>query len=290
MNNIIKTRKQLSWRHFILLGLAILTLGGCSANQQAATTNGVVLEEITNDLRDIDEYVVLDYLDYSKILVDANNTYANDPRYANQTPDGLIDWRERYEGAEREDLPQLLQQVTVNGRAIQFPLSFAELDANFAAFDTMDLRNLKEENLTLTFKNNENGYMARFSDDEGGPWLANIVKEDVKEINVYFREGNGSKYNIIGLDTTVEYFVTTYDLRIAGIGIGNTFNEMYVALGQPTLVVVDHRGVRNAIYRLGKDKYSIYFESSKTINDPFQKREGAIYENVITDVSVTSND
>ena len=162
MNNIIKTRKQLSWRHFILLGLAIVTLGGCSANQQAATTNGVVLEEITNDLRDIDEYVVLDYLDYSKILVDANNTYANDPRYANQTPDGLIDWRERYEGAEREDLPQLLQQVTVNGLAIQFPLSFAELDANFAAFDTMDLRNLKEENLTLTFKNSENGYMARF--------------------------------------------------------------------------------------------------------------------------------
>ena len=290
MNNIIKTRKQLSWRHFILLGLAIVTLGGCSANQQATTTSAVVLEEIPNDLRAIKKYVRLDYLDYSKILVDANNTHANDPRYANQTPDGLIDWRERYEGAEREDLPQLLQQVTVNGRAIQFPLSFAELDENFAAFDTMDLRNLKEENLTFALKNNENGYMARFFDVGEGPWLTEILKNDVNLVNIYFHGNNSAGYKIVGLTTDIEYFVTTYDVRVAGIGIGNTFNEMYTVFGTPTFVTIDSRWGKEVIYRLGKEAYSISFRSSAVISNPFLEREGEIYENVITEVSVLSND
>lgn len=293
MNNIIKTRKQLSWRHFILLGLAIVTLGGCSANQQAATTNGVVLEEIFNDVRAKKEYAVLNYLDYSKMLIDANNTYANDPRYADQTLDGLIDWRERYEGAEREDLPQLLQQVTVNGRAIQFPLSFAELDANFAAFDTMDLRNLKEENLTLAFRNSGNRYMIRiyFMPSPSGEFLtSSILQDDLNQIDVNFRRNSAGGYEVIGLDTSVQNFVSTYDLRIVGIGIGNTLNEMYAVLGAPTFIEISDNGEKTIIYRQGKDDYSIIFRSTPTINDPFTEKEGAVYKNIITEISVFYND
>ena len=52
-------------------------------------------------------------------------------------------------------------------------------------------------------------------------------------MNIGFLYGNGKKV-IINLQTSIDSGIESdFDLKIAGIGIGNTFNEMYEVLGTP---------------------------------------------------------
>lgn len=273
----------------ILFMLGIFLLTACGGGKERILDG--VLEEKFNDLRALQRYVVLDYLDYDKIIMDENQTYADDPRYANQTPDGKVDWSKPQEWEERADLPQILDKVTVNGKAVQFPVSFEELGDEFAAFDKMDLKNLKEENLTLAFRNLENDYILRFHfmpSSKKEPYFVSIVRDDIDQIVLDILHDKEDGYKIIGFNTGIYKFPTTYDLRIDGIGIGNTFNEMYEKFGRPNGIefIEDQKFV---VYDYGDDNKNLTFWSASAISDPLNQTESRIYDNVITKVSIIYN-
>ena len=203
------------------------------------------------------------------ILDDKNNKQSATGRYANITPDKTIDWRTKDDIIGSKDTIEALKmfnKITLDGKKISLPTSIKELGEEYSEFENVEYSKITDDMLFLNIKNKKNninffvsyiGSLGKIKDLEDFvnlhlytitgkskeiPYKIKTtfpIVVDILKDNEYYLEAqiDTQDKSIIDLKSNDFYFLNgTADIRVDGIGIGSTLNEMYAKFGMPSYV------------------------------------------------------
>ena len=294
MKNISKFAKKV----FTLSLAAMLTLGVFSANANANL-------KVNHKDREGLKALILQNSN-SKIaekLLDKNGKQSATGRYANTTPDGKVKWNVENEyKISFTDAEGISKNITLDGKKVSFPMKFSVLGQKYAEFANVDFSKLNKDMIPIIVENTKNKMKMTIIDsvDKEDTTLIDMGYKQKSLMVDFYEEGK----NMIGvtIDTNdkkiMGFFsggagISKRELKVNGVGVGNTFNEMYAKFGTPvrvqknkmeksvytivTYVYVDEKGNMWDAYFANKDK--IY------INKKYVKTK----PNVITEVIITCN-
>ena len=236
-------------------------------------------------------------------LLDKNGKQSATGRYANTTPDGKVQWNvEKEYKLSFTDADGISKNITLDGKKVSFPMEFPVLGQKYAEFANVDFSKFKQDMIPIIVENTKNKMKMTIIDsvDKEDTTLIDMGYKQKSLMVDFYEEGK----NMIGvtIDTNdkkiMGFFsggagISKRELKVNGIGVGNTFNEMYAKFGTPvrvqkikmeksvytivTYVYVDEKGNMWDAYFANKDK--IY------INKKYVKTK----PNVITEVIITCN-
>jgi len=294
MKNIAKLNKKI----FALSLVGMLTVGVFTAN---ASANLKVNHKDREGLK-----ALILQSGNSKIaekLLDKNGKQSATGRYANATPDGKVQWNvEKEYKLSFTDAEGISKNITLDGKKVSFPMEFSVLGQKYAEFANVDFSKFKQDMIPIIVENTKNKMKMTIIDsvDKEDTTLIDMGYKQKSLMVDFYEEGK----NMIGvtIDTNdkkiMGFFsggagISKRELKVNGIGVGNTFNEMYAKFGTPvrvqkikmeksvytivTYVYVDEKGNMWDAYFANKDK--IY------INKKYVKTK----PNVITEVFITCN-
>ena len=294
MKNISKYAKKI----FALSLVGMLTVGVFTAN---ASANLKVNHKDREGLK-----ALILQSGNSKItekLLDKNGKQSATGRYANTTPDGKVQWNVENEyKLSFTDAEGISKNITLDGKRVSFPMKFSVLGQKYAEFANVDFSKFNKEMIPIIVENTKNKMKMTIIDsvDKEDTTLIDMGYKQKSLMVDFYEEGK----NMIGvtIDTNdkkiMGFFsggagISKRELKVNGIGVGNTFNEMYAKFGTPvrvqkikmeksvysivTYVYVDEKGNMWDAYFANKDK--IY------INKKYVKTK----PNVITEVFITCN-
>ena len=295
MKNISKYAKKI----FALSLVGMLTVGVFTANANAN------LKVNQKDVEGVKALILQsENLKIAEKLLDKNGKQSATGRYANTSPDGKVQWNiEKEYKLSFTDAEGISKNITLDGKKVSFPMKFSALGQKYAEFANVDFSKFNKNMIPIIVENTKNKMKMLITDTEiekddiliameykQKVILANFY-EEVKNIIGVAIDTNDKK--IMGLISKVWGMTNKRDLKINGIGVGNTFNEMYAKFGTPgiiqivkmeksvytivTYVYVDEKGNMWDAYFANKDK--IY------INKKYVKTK----PNVITEVIITCN-
>ena len=294
MKNISKFTKKV----FALSLAAMLTFGVFSAN---ANANLKVNHKDREGLK-----ALILQSGNSKIaekLLDKNGKQSATGRYANTTPDGKVKWNVENEyKISFTDADGISKNITLDGKKVSFPMKFSVLGQKYAEFANVDFSKFNKEMIPIIVENTKNKMKMTIIDsvDKEDNTLIDMGYKQKSLMVDFYEEGK----NMIGvtIDTNdkkiMGFFsggagISKRELKVNGIGVGNTFNEMYAKFGTPvrvqkikmeksvytivTYVYVDEKG----------NKWEAYFANDDKIY--INKRYVKTKPNVITEVFITCN-
>ena len=294
MKNISKFTKKI----FALSLAAMLTFGVFSAN---ANANLKVNHKDREGLK-----ALILQSGNSKIaekLLDKNGKQSATGRYANTTPDGKVKWNVENEyKISFTDADGISKNITLDGKKVSFPMKFSVLGQKYAEFANVDFSKFNKEMIPIIVENTKNQMKMTIIDsvDKEDNTLIDMGYKQKSLMVDFYEEGK----NMIGvtIDTNdkkiMGFFsggagISKRELKVNGIGVGNTFNEMYAKFGTPvrvqkikmeksvytivTYVYVDEKG----------NKWEAYFANDDKIY--INKRYVKTKPNVITEVFITCN-
>lgn len=234
------------------------------------------------------------YLNYDDIRIkDSEKNVEPSGIYSNNTSDMKITWNQSDVYDESIEIMKLFQNITLNGNKIKLPMDFKELGESFIGFENINLDIVENDKLPINYKDlnskhqvtllnkidslenkNTKKYMSILSDERNM-----LCRLEIAQID--------KQTKVAGISTSIHTpFQSQYDLKINGIGIGNTLNEMYDKLGKPTIHSFDEDGNKTIFYMYNSQKqnatYFIIIQSSNK-----SKEHIDIKNNVITDVSIS---
>ena len=294
MKNISKFTKKI----FALSLAAMLTFGVFSAN---ANANLKVNHKDREGLK-----ALILQSGNSKIaekLLDKNGKQSATGRYANTTPDGKVKWNVENEyKISFTDADGISKNITLDGKKVSFPMKFSVLGQKYAEFANVDFSKFNKKMIPIIVENTKNKMKMTIIDsvDKEDNTLIDMGYKQKSLMVDFYEEGK----NMIGvtIDTNdkkiMGFFsggagISKRELKVNGIGVGNTFNEMYAKFGTPvrvqkikmeksvytivTYVYVDEKG----------NKWEAYFANDDKIY--INKRYVKTKPNVITEVFITCN-
>lgn len=313
MTMIIKAKTRLN-RLISLMLLASIFLSGCTATGDQLTTTApettsIFLEEATTtnpmlagsngDLVFRNEYVDFNteykvpYVNYDEVFLKEDEENPTSGRYANLTADGKINWDVTETERLLEETPiakEMVLQLTIDGEKKPLPLKFADLGEAYAVFDQIDFSKLTNDMYPFTITDIKSGTKLYALSDYGEKTrLINVVNEDNILVMKVVVELN--RNYIIGVANGGMSEIAIKDIRVDGIGTGNTLNEIYEKFGTPIKYESRHTVMPNIQYFYETDQkvYSIllFYE------EEFSKGHGRVQRiknNVITSVDVYSRE
>ena len=157
-------------------------------------------------------------------------------------------------------------------------MTFSNLGGQYAEFNNVDFSKLNNDKAPFIIENTKTKMKMLVLDADGMP-MNSDMGFDQEAIIVELLGGGKHKIGvsinpkdkkIIGLNTNGGSFSSERDLKINGIGVGSTFNEMYAKFGNPykiqknktdkyteTMVMyghLDEKGNMYAVYFVHSDK------------------------------------
>ena len=233
MKNISKYAKKI----FALSLVGMLTVGVFTAN---ANANLKVIPRDLNALKTLFQQKGK-YKTPASIL-DKNGKQSATGRYANKTPDGKVQWNveKNFEDVSPKS-EEISKNITLDGKKVSFPMTFSNLGGQYAEFKNVDFSKLNNDKAPFIIENTKTKMKMLVFDAEGMP-MNSDMGFDQEAIIVELLGGGKHKIGvsinpkdkkIIGLNTNGGSFSSERDLKINGIGIGSTFNEMYAKFGNP---------------------------------------------------------
>ena len=294
MKNISKYAKKI----FALSLVAMLTVGVFTAN---ANANLKVNHKDREGLK-----ALLLQNDNSKIaekLIDKNGKQSATGRYANATPDGKVQWNvEKEYKLSFTDAEGISKNITLDGKRVSFPMKFSVLGQKYAEFANVDFSKFNKEMIPIIVENTKNKMKMTIIDsvDKEDTTLIDMGYKQKSLMVDFYEEGK----NMIGVtvDTNdkkiMGFFsggagISKRELKVNGIGVGNTFNEMYAKFGSPVEVqiVKMEKSVYTIIAYVYLDekgnKWEAYFANNDKIY--INKKYVKTKPNVITEVLITCN-
>ncbi len=271
-----------------------------------------MLEEASDELvfmkgavREVNNDYTVPYLNYDDLLLSEGDEDLLDERYSNTTADGEINWDMKGELTFPNETPivdEMFLKATLNGKKISFPMKFKDLGEEYAVFDKIDFTKLDEDMsaFTITDRNTKNKIACLINLIEGYRQFDLLDKDDKFIISLIVDLKNNS---ICGLSTKCSAVLFTpekvntsvMDLRIDGIGLCSTLNEMYDKFGKPYEI----RGKENILspsiwyhrYNLNNDneRVDIHFDYSSEFYNPHTKSNVMVKPNMITGVILYRN-
>ena len=293
MKNIAKLNKKI----FALSLVGILTVGVFTAN---ASANLKVNHKDREGLK-----ALILQSGNSKIaekLLDKNGKQSATGRYANKTPDGKVQWNvEKEYKLSFTDAEGISKNITLDGKKVSFPMEFSVLGQKYAEFANVDFSKFKQDMIPIIVENTKNKMKMTIIDsvDKEDTTLIDMGYKQKSLMVDFYEEGK----NMIGvtIDTNdkkiMGFFsggagISKRELKVNGIGVGNTFNEMYAKFGTPVKVqIVKTENVHTIIAYVYLDekgnKWEAYFANDDKIfiNKKYVKTK----PNVITEVLITCN-
>ena len=293
MKNIAKLNKKI----FALSLVGILTVGVFTAN---ASANLKVNHKDREGLK-----ALILQSGNSKIaekLLDKNGNQSATGRYANTTPDGKVKWNVENEyKISFTDAEGISKNITLDGKKVSFPMKFSVLGQKYAEFADVDFSKLNKDMIPIIVENTKNNMKMTIIDsvDKEDNTLIDMGYKQKSLMVDFYEEGK----NMIGvtIDTNdkkiMGFFsggagISKRELKVNGIGVGNTFNEMYAKFGTPVKVqIVKTENVHTIIAYVYLDekgnKWEAYFANDDKIY--INKRYVKTKPNVITEVFITCN-
>ena len=293
MKNISKFTKKI----FVLSLVGILTVGVFTAN---ASANLKVNHKDREGLK-----ALILQSGNSKIaekLLDKNGKQSATGRYANTTPDGKVKWNVENEyKISFTDADGISKNITLDGKKVSFPMKFSVLGQKYAEFANVDFSKFNKEMIPIIVENTKNNMKMTIIDsvDKEDNTLIDMGYKQKSLMVDFYEEGK----NMIGvtIDTNdkkiMGFFsggagISKRELKVNGIGVGNTFNEMYAKFGTPVKVqIVKTENVHTIIAYVYLDekgnKWEAYFANDDKIY--INKRYVKTKPNVITEVFITCN-
>ena len=239
----MKKLGQLSKKLFAFSVILMLTVGAGAINAQGniniTKNNEAFLVKVMAQKSAFKKQQVL--IDYSSKKQVATG------RYADKTADGKISWNVSKD--TNYDLTpvamEMMKKLTLGGKKITLPTTFTSLGANYGEFDKFDYLKLNKDEKVVVLENTKNKANLLFE-------TTSLKITDLKKLGFHDFVLRGDLYQryrydlavgldlenmkIVGLYNSNNYLFATRDLKVDGVGIGSTFNEMYAKFGMPTLI------------------------------------------------------
>lgn len=267
--------------------LSLFLLSACNSGNKPIQNN--------NDSSfQINQYQDIPYLKYEEVFDDKKDSDTKTGRYANKTSDGQIDWlnnKSEYYGLT-PIVNDMFKKITLDDKKVALPMSFAQLGGEFRDFKNADYKNLSDDYSPITFKDSNSNtlYIGKLDPYPKLPkWNVFMSLFDSKNRFLIGIELNMENKDIQGLNNSM--LLSYKELKVDGIGVGNTFNEMYEKFGKPNIITVseDKKDI-TVIYSdmdNKKNNYVIAFKHRANIDNPKTKQKQDTKPNVITDVSIS---
>lgn len=236
------------------------------------------------------------------IIEDKAKKQAATGKYANATPDGKVKWNVQ-KGVVNGNTPiaeKMFSKITLDGKNITLPMDFNNLGAEFTGFSKFDFTKINEDMAPLIIENVGNKTKLFFitiilSGAENVPGVSealttvDVIKNGSFSIGVDINPKNKKIMGLIGINGNLT--LGEKDLKVDGIGVGSTFNEMYAKFGNPGMIIPVRDGLNDGVIAMyscaNKDKSKVYLIMFEHTNKVFTAKG---YENtkpnVITSVSV----
>ena len=290
----MKKLSQFSKKIFTLLLMAMFAFGllaGCSSSNLKVIPKD--MDALKSLLKEKGNFNV------HEDILDENGEQEATGIYANTTPDGKVNWNEEndYETVSPK-AEEISKNITLDDKKITLPMTFSDLGEQYAEFNNVDFSKLNNDMAPIIIENTKNKMNMLILNIDAMPMNA-TMGFDQEAVIVDLLGGGTHKISvginlkdkkIITLSTNGASFSSEKDLKINGIGVGNTFNEMYAKFGNP--VKIQKNEMNNytdtmAMYAYTDEKgnmYGAYFVHSD------KKFDGTNYiktkPNVITAVNV----
>ncbi len=227
----------------------------------------------------------LNYIDYDSFFLKDGEAQPTDQRHSDITSDGIVKWNIEGEKAygNSAKFEKLDKKITLNGKEINLPISFSDLDEKYSDFDLLDIKKISRDMCPFVIESKKYGtklyglsikdykryQMMRLADKDNIIIGSFQVNKDTSKIEgIFLPEG-----------------LPKLDVRINGIGVGSTANEMYEKFGAPFI----YMGKANwAFYYIddGDAEYIIIFMFDKEAYDYRKKAKSKVKKNTITHVII----
>ncbi|EFM40082.1 hypothetical protein HMPREF0379_0125 [[Eubacterium] yurii subsp. margaretiae ATCC 43715] len=236
------------------------------------------------------------------IIEDKNKKQAATGKYANATPDGKAKWNVQ-KGVVNGNTPiaeKMFSNISLDGKKITLPMDFKDLGGEFAGLAKFDFTKINEDMSPLIIENEVNKTKLFFlvvmltgADNVTGVskvlTTVDVIKNESFAIGVNINPANKKITGLNGRNGNL--ILSEKDLKVDGIGVGSTFNEMYAKFGNPGMIIPVRDGLNDGVIAMygctNKDKSKTYVIMFEHTNKVFTAKG---YENtkanVITSVSV----
>ena len=290
----MKKLSQFSKKIFTLLLMAMFAFGllaGCSSSNLKVIPKD--MDALKSLLKEKGNFKV------SESILDENGDQEATGIYADTTPDGKVNWNEEndYETVSPK-AEEISKNITLDDKKITLPMTFSDLGEQYAEFNNVDFSKLNNDMAPIIIENTKNKMNMLILNIDAMPMNA-TMGFDQEAVIVDLLGGGTHKISvginlkdkkILSIGTNGASFSSEKDLKINGIGVGNTFNEMYAKFGNPVKIQKNEMGHYTdtmAMYAYTDEKgnmYGAYFVHSD------KKFDGTNYiktkPNVITAVNV----
>ena len=290
----MKKLSQFSKKIFTLLIMAMFAFGllaGCSSSNLKVIPKD--MDALKSLLKEKGNFNV------HEDILDENGEQEATGIYADTTPDGKVNWNEEndYETVSPK-AEEISKNITLDDKKITLPMTFSDLGEQYAEFNNVDFSKLNNDMAPIIIENTKNKMNMLILNIDAMPMnatmgfyqetvIVDLLGGGTHKISVGI---NLKDKKIITLSTNGASFSSEKDLKINGIGVGNTFNEMYAKFGNPVKIQKNEMGHYTdtmAMYAYTDEKgnmYGAYFVHSD------KKFDGTNYiktkPNVITAVNV----
>ncbi len=227
------------------------------------------------------------HIEYDKVYLKKGEKRSKVGIYSNVTKDEKVYWKREGEIKYKQKLKyeDLLDKITINGKKVKSPFKFADLGGEFAVFDKVDFTKFDRSMNPLYITDKKTGISLRFFTLVKREYLKGEVVAygfdllDKKNEKILHVDIDRMKNEIVGFYS--ELGCTKFDLKINGVGVGNTLNEVYEALGTPCSVSssdVQYDGSSMGDY--------LFFDVDDSVMDSFIGNFVNVKNNVVTSVSI----
>ena len=290
----MKKLSQFSKKIFTLLLMAMFAFGllaGCSSSNLKVIPKD--MDALKSLLKEKGNFNV------HEDILDENGEQEATGIYADTTPDGKVNWNEEndYETVSPK-AEEISKNITLDDKKITLPMTFSDLGEQYAEFNNVDFSKLNNNMAPIIIENTKNKMNMLILNIDAMPMNA-TMGFDQEAVIVDLLGGGTHKISvginlkdkkILSIGTNGASFSSEKDLKINGIGVGNTFNEMYAKFGNPVKIQKNEMGHYTdtmAMYAYTDEKgnmYGAYFVHSD------KKFDGKNYiktkPNVITAVNI----
>lgn len=236
------------------------------------------------------------------IIEDKAKKQAATGKYANATPDGKAKWNIQKGVVNGNTLiaEKMFSKITLDGKNITLPMDFNNLGGEFAGLAKFDFTKINEDMAPLIIENEVNKTKLFFlvvmlTGADNVPDVSkvlttvDVIKNESFAIAVNINPVNKKIMGLNGRNGNL--ILSEKDLKVDGIGVGSTFNEMYEKFGNPGMIIPVKDGLNDGVIAMygfaDKDKGKTYVIMFEHTNKVFTAKG---YENtkpnVITSVSV----
>jgi len=165
-------------------------------------------------------------------ILDENGEQEATGIYADTTPDGKVNWNEEndYETVSPK-AEEISKNITLDDKKITLPMTFSDLGEQYAEFNNVDFSKLNNDMAPIIIENTKNKMNMLILNIDAMPMNA-TMGFDQEAVIVDLLGGGTHKISvginlkdkkIITLSTNGASFSSEKDLKINGIGVGNTF-------------------------------------------------------------------